>query len=95
MRNAFFFSKGQILSKEINSVFGQIGDFRLKIPLFDFLLNKKRVQGDKKGVSNVLTTVYSREGKLFVSIKYRGLDIKYLRIEKFFKIQAFQHSERD
>ena len=31
----------------------------------------------KRGVPDVLTTVYSRAGELFVSIKYRGLDIKY------------------
>ena len=31
----------------------------------------------KLGVSDVLTTVYSRADELFVSIKYRGLDIKY------------------
>ena len=89
------FLKGQFLTWYISSVFGQNWWFLSKIHPYLIFLNKKRVLGDKKGVSNVLTTVYSREGKLFVSIKYRGHDIKYLRIEKFFKIEFFQHSEQD
>ena len=72
-----------IFGRNLNSVTPVLGQFlsnwyifyteSLKICLFE----QKRVLGMKMGVSDVLTTVYSRAGELFVSIKYRGLDIKY------------------
>ena len=89
-----FFQKTNFWPDIFHQFSVKIDDFCLKFTLIWFFWTKTS-SSDKKGVSNVLTTVYSREGKLFVSIKYRGLEIKYLRIEKFFKIEFFQHSEQD
>ena len=98
MRNAFwsrFFKMSNFVESNYFSFRSNWWFLSKNPPYLIFCWTKTSSRGIKRGVSNVLTTVYSREGKLFVSIKYRGLDIKYLRIEKFFKIQTFQHSEQD